>query len=125
MLMVENLYWIALCLYHECRGEPQEGQIAVAHVIMNRAIKRGKSVKEIIQQPKQFSWLNDGRPDDVVDHDAFVLCMESVVLARNERLEGKNFFGADHYFADYIDQPSWAKNMTFIRKVGRHLFYRS
>ncbi len=121
---IENLYWISLCLYHEARGEPRNGQIAVAHVIMNRAIKRGMSVKEIILQPHQFSWVNDNRPDNVQNHKAFVICKESVAEARREQLEGKNFQGANHYFADYIPAPSWAKDMTLVEKIGKHLFYR-
>ena len=37
MPFIESIFWLALNLYHECRGEPLAGQIAVAHVVMNRA----------------------------------------------------------------------------------------
>ena len=55
MPFIESIFWLALNLYHECRGEPLAGQIAVAHVVMNRAEKRGKSLREIVLQPYQFS----------------------------------------------------------------------
>lgn len=48
-------------LYGECRGEPKDGQIAVAWVIRNRADQPcwwGRSVTEVCLHPYQFScWL--------------------------------------------------------------------
>lgn len=124
LIYVESLYWIALCIYFEARGEPIEGQIAVAHVIMNRALKRNMSVKEIILQPKQFSWTHDGIPDDVKNHAAFIECMHSALIARSERLDGKNLKFADHYHADSVD-PYWNRGMKKVTKIGHHIFYRA
>ena len=124
MLFVESLYWLALCIYHEARGEPFDGQLAVAHVIMNRSQEHGVSVKEIITIPHQFSWVGDDIPDDVVNHSAFIRCLCAAMMARDERLQGKSLEGANHYFADYISPPDWSKDMKFIVKIGRHLFYK-
>jgi spore germination cell wall hydrolase CwlJ-like protein len=41
-----------------------------------------------------------------------------------ERLEGKDLHGVDHYFADYIDKPKWAESMTLIAVIGKHQFYK-
>lgn len=124
MLFVESLYWMALCLYHEARGEPAEGQVAVAQVIMTRAAKRRKTVEQTIKQKHQFSWYSDGLPDDIKDHDAFVQCMQSAAIAMDQRLQGNTFQGADHYHADYV-APHWAEKMTRVGKIGKHIFYRA
>jgi spore germination cell wall hydrolase CwlJ-like protein len=89
-LYCESLYWLAICIYHEGRGEPLEGQRAIAHVILTRALQRKKSVKEIVQEPYQFSWFNDGLPDDIKNHDSFIECMKSATSARDERLGGND-----------------------------------
>lgn len=124
MFFIESLYWISLCLYHECRGEPLEGQVAVAHVIMTRAAKRRLSVEEVITQKSQFSWVSDNRPDDVTDHGAFVTCMRAAMIAIDQRLLGNTMQGADHYHADYV-HPAWAEKLKKIKKIGRHIFYRA
>lgn len=69
---------MALTLYGEARGERQEGQVAVAHVILNRrnrahafVIARGKrhplfgdgSVADVCLRPWQFSCWNKGDPN--------------------------------------------------------------
>src|SRR5699024_5330367 len=55
----EQCMKLAEAIYHESRGESIKGQIAVAQVIMNRVNdpKFPNTVKEVIEQPKQFSYL--------------------------------------------------------------------
>lgn len=57
---------LTLTIYGEARGEPIEGQIAVACVIRNRVNKRNKSYFEICTQPKQFSCWNEDDPNRAV-----------------------------------------------------------
>ena len=122
---MEQIIWLAICLYHEARGESVDGQIAVAHVIMNRVEKDGKSVKDIVLKPWQFSWANNGARPPIADYKAFAECWSSAVECLKQRLEGETFQHADHYFADYIKVPSWAKKMKHIATVGKHLFYKA
>lgn len=123
--IMRQMSWLAICIYHEARGESLAGQIAVGHVIMNRVKKEGKSVEDVVLRPYQFSWANGGNRPAIGDYAAFLTCMESALACLSERMDGKDFFGADHYFADYIKSPAWAASMTFVRKAGKHLFYRS
>lgn len=44
-----------VCVWREARHESQEGQLAVAHVIKNRAKKQNKSFYEIVTASMQFS----------------------------------------------------------------------
>ena len=122
--MNEGLFWLGVNIYHEARGESLEGQIAVGHVVLNRAEKKHRDVKSIVLQPYQFSWRNNNTFPPIGNYEAlrksFVAAYE--VLAK--RMEGKTLQGADHYFADYIDPPSWADEMTEVVKIGKHTFYR-
>ena len=90
--MIENLVWFALCIYFEAMGEQQEGQVAVGHVIMNRVEKTGKSMKDVIIKPWQFSWLNQNRPP-VKDYNAFYRAdfFEDPVFTRTSLLNPVDF----------------------------------
>ncbi len=124
--MIKNILWFALCIYYESCNQPREGQIAVGHVIMNRVERRDASIKDIVKAPRQFSWLNPGMKRPPLDNfEALETCFQSAIDCLGERLEGKDFFGCDHYHADYIDFPDWSKKMKFVKQVGAHLFYRS
>lgn len=119
------IWWIAICIYHEARNQPFAGQIAVGHVILNRAEQRGLTVKEIIFQPQQFSWANGGARPPIKEYEAIETAFAAVEACLKERQEGKDLCGADHYFADSIAEPSWAAKMELIAKIGNHTFYRS
>lgn len=121
-----DLMWLALNAYHEAMGESFEGQVAVCHVVLNRAADRRKSVKETVLAPMQFSWANGGARPAIKDYAALESCFKAADQAANkERPQGDNLQGADHYYADYIAKPSWAKGMKQVAKIGRHIFFRS
>lgn len=123
--MNENIFWLVVNIYHEARGESLEGQIAVGHVVLNRAERRGKTAKEIVLQPMQFSWHNGDQYPPIKEYAALFAATQAAEAVITERLEGKTLGGADHYFADYIAMPSWAKDMKQVAKIGRHIFLRS
>lgn len=52
---------LAEVITFEARGEPLKGQVAVAHVVLNRKNdpRWPNSIKGIVHQPKQFSYLQD------------------------------------------------------------------
>lgn len=126
MITADDLFWLSVNAYHEARGEPFEGIVAVCHVVLNRAANKRKSVKETVLQPMQFSWANgDARPP-IKDYASLESCMRAADQAANrERPAGDNLQGADHYYADTIKMPSWAKSMKQVAKIGHHIFYRS
>ncbi len=107
-------------------------KIAVAYSAINRA-KRGKSLKEVILEPYQYSCFNEGSDSSkflknpmAYDSKEFIECLN---LAR-DILSGKYSDptgGATHYFnPKIVKTPSWAKN---LKKIGRiknsyHIFYK-
>ena len=116
--------WLALCIYNEARGEPMAGKVAVCHVILNRAYKKGMSAKNVILQPWQFSWANGGARPAIKDYDSLESCSDAVDICIAERSAGEYFSHSDHYFADTIKQPSWARKMILVEKIGHHSFFR-
>lgn len=117
--------WGIYTMYCECRGEPKYGQRGVAHVLMNRSLIRELAIKEVALQPSQFSCFNDGVRPPITNSEAYAICKEQWSMAREERLYGFSFFGADHYHATYIEPPYWTKDMEYIVQVGQHLFYKA
>ena len=57
MDLMEGILWLALNIYFEARNQPIEGQYAVAHVTLNRAAQTKRSIKAVVLEPGQFSWV--------------------------------------------------------------------
>ena len=121
----EDLFWLAVNAYHEARGESDTGIKAVCHVVLNRCARRRKTIKDVVLEKYQFSWANDNQRPPINDYDALVNCMRLAELTVEEQDLGEDLSRADHYHADYIAKPSWARSMTKISKIGKHIFYRS
>jgi len=134
--MVETaLLCLALNIYWEARGEPIEGQKAVAAVTMNRARHDPAKVCDEVFRPWQFSWAN---PLTTVDQATRVsrasrfTPVDGVAWTRAKRvarraLEGKmrNPVGrATHFHAVYVS-PTWAPRMRMITRIGGHIFYEA
>jgi N-acetylmuramoyl-L-alanine amidase len=119
MTLLEGLLWLTLNVYHEARSEPQIGQIAVAHVTLNRATSRNISIKEVVTQPYQFSWTikESYVPKNM---PAFFQCLQSAYIA----LSDHDFTaGATHFHQQDIN-PDWSSQLTYLDQYGSHKFYR-
>ena len=128
----------AITIYGEARGEDIEGKKAVAAVIANR-IKRGgwfgRTLKEVVLKPWQFSTFNIGDPNRVKLEEIagdFTKCLDTVsslkecywvALGALAGWLGSNVGDATHYFADYIEPPDWAEKLEHITDIGRHKFF--
>lgn len=125
---------LALNIYHEARGEPLAGRVAVAFVTLNRvespyypddvcAVVWEKRWRSDLQRyVAQFSWTLDGASDQPSDrrawHDALELARR--VLARHPE---NNVGDATLYHAHHVE-PHWASHRERVRRVGQHIFYR-
>lgn len=119
---------IAIAVYHEARGEPLDGQLAVAEVIMNRAASGRYPVSwcEVVKQPWQFSFVNPrtGRMPGVDKASASWAYAQAIT-----RIAVGNFADALPgdvlwYHADYV-APSWGRRLAKVDKIGAHIFYRA
>lgn len=122
---------LAEAIYFEARGEPKEGQYAVAQVVMNR-VRSGfypDNVCGVVYQNVhrrnacQFSFACDRIPDKVTNRHAWNL---AVGIARDVTRGGAwlpAVGDSTHYHATYV-RPNWIRDMTREDKIGRHIFYR-
>ncbi len=120
MTLLEGILWLTLNVYHEARSEPEIGQMAVAFVTLNRANEKNLPIKEIVQEPYQFSWTFQKESYLPDDPKAFLQCLKSVYIA----LQTKDFTkGATHYHLDSIN-PHWSTAYTYLEQYGSHKFYK-
>lgn len=126
----QSLRCLALNIYHEARGEPLQGKIAVAHVVLNRvaAQRFPGQVCAVVQQGGerrryrcQFSWWCDGRSDQPRDVAAWRESLLVALLIRRGATEDPTK-GALWYHADSVT-PYWSKVFKPYKKIGRHIFY--
>lgn len=130
----KELHCLAMNVYHEARGEPIEGQLAVALVTMNRVRheRYPDSVCRVVWQPRQFSWTRDGRSDRPTDEQAWRKAQEiaAFVFHRYEKLHATTngaldvTKGAIYYFAPKKVNPHWARYKVVTREIGGHVFLK-
>ena len=117
-------------IYYEARSESEEGQAAVAEVILNRVDSPGfpDSVCGVVRQGGeglygcQFTYRCDGRPEEIGEAAAW----EAMGRVASYMLNGAPrdlTGGATHYHTLAVN-PSWASRFPRTATVGFHHFYR-
>ncbi len=115
---------LANAVYFEARGEPIEGQLAVADVVMNR-VGSGKyptTICGVVTQPWQFSFVRDGiipAADRTSASWKKAVAISEIVLRDLDTNMDKDVLW---YHADYVS-PGWGKRLKKQRKIGLHIFY--
>ena len=116
---------LAGAVYFEAQGEPIEGQLAVAEVVLNRAAsgEYPSSICEVVTQPAQFSFVRDGRfPAIDRGSDAWRKAVAVAHIAA-ENLAGTLSSDVLWYHADYV-APGWGRRLDRVTQIGAHIFYR-
>ena len=121
---------LAQAVYFEARSEPEEGQAAVAQVVLNRAMSGlypGSVCAVVFQNQQrrnacQFSFTCEGHALRVAEGEAWSRAMR---IAR-EVTDGSTYVSdvgdATHYHASYV-RPGWARALTRTDVIGHHVFY--
>ena len=119
---------IAIAIYHEARGEPFDGQLAVAEVIMNRAAsgRYPPSWCQVVKQPWQFSFVHprSGRIPAVNRDSAAWSYAQAITRIAVAQLADALPADVLWYHADYV-APSWGRRLARVEKIGAHIFYRA
>lgn len=133
--MLTALDWIALTVYQEAGGEPFEGQLAVANVIVNRMGTKNTAV-DVVLSPFQFScWNTDSRTRAALDTLDAVAWERSLAAAAGALYRGVLGLvdptkGATHYLNEAVvlkaagKLPSWFNEANVTARIGRHTFLR-
>ena len=117
---------LATAVYFESMGEPLEGQLAVAQVVINRA-RSGRYPGDwcgVVKQKAQFSFVRSGRFPRI--DPACQAWAKAQAIARIAALNLTSSLSQDvlWYHADYV-APSWGRRLVRAEKIGAHIFYRS
>ena len=124
----EEANCMAVAVYHEARGETPEGQLAVARVIMNRAVsgKYPTTWCGVVKQPWQFSFVNPrtGYMPGVDETSAAWRKAQGITRLAMANAVPSLSTDVLWYHANYVS-PSWGRRLTRVSQIGAHIFYRS
>jgi len=115
---------LAGAVYFESKGEPLEGQLAVAEVVINRAGsgKFPSTICGVVKQPRQFSFVRGGQiPSAKRGSAAWQKAVAVAHIAMNDLAEGR-VSDAMFFHARRVS-PGW-RGLTRVGTVGNHIFYR-
>lgn len=115
----QDLRMMANAVYGEARGEPYEGQVAVAAVILNRVENPSfpDTPSGVIFQPGAFTAVADGQiwlePD------------EKAMRAVQDALNGWDpTDGCIYYFNPVTATSKWIWSRPQYKQIGKHIFCR-
>lgn len=129
----DDLQCLAENIYFEARGEPLDGQYAVAEVTLNRTRAQHfpHTVCAVVHETRwdpsrrrhvaDFSWTELGAlsPED---GPAWKQAM-AVASAVYDDLHPQLVPGALYYHATSV-RPEWARSRRAVAAIGNHIFYR-
>lgn len=110
---------LARAVNGEARGEPYEGQVAVAAVILNRVDHPSfpNSISGVIYQPGAFTAVADGQINVPIDPKS------TVYKACQDAMNGWDpSGGAIYYFNPDTATNAWIWSRPLIKKIGKHRF---
>jgi N-acetylmuramoyl-L-alanine amidase len=114
-----DLQLLARAVNGEARGEPYEGQVAVAAVILNRVSHSSfpNSVAGVIYQPGAFTAVSDGQINVAIAENS------TVYKACRDALNGWDpSYGAIYYFNPDTATSAWIWSRPHIVTIGKHRF---
>ena len=110
---------LARAVNGEARGEPYEGQVAVAAVILNR-VKHSSfpnTIAGVIYQPGAFTAVSDGQINVPIDTNS------TVYKACQDAMNGWDpTNGAIYYFNPDTATNAWIWSRPLIKQIGKHRF---
>ena len=113
----------ATTVYYESKGEPLDGQLAVAQTIVNRTTsgRFPSSVCGVVRQPGQFSFLRNGSmPTPPHESSAWKRAVAVAMIARDGLW--KQIAPAALFFHARRVSPGWGK--IKVASLGNHIFFR-
>ncbi|WP_342360560.1 cell wall hydrolase [Terrarubrum flagellatum] len=129
--MGRELKCLSEAVYFEARSEPEEGQAAVAQVVLNR-VKSGlypQSVCGVVYQNRerylgcQFTFACEGRSLRITEPEPWRAAQRIAQAVLDGSSYNDEVGGSTHYHARYV-RPYWARSLKRMDTIGQHVFYR-
>jgi len=122
---------LAEAIYFEARSETEEGQAAVAQVVLNRAASGlyPTTICGVVYQNRQhynacqFSFACEGKSLRVTEPEAWRTAVRIAAEVANGKTYVSDVGGSTHYHANYV-RPRWAKRLEKMDVIGHHIFYK-
>ncbi|MDC9822930.1 cell wall hydrolase [Devosia sp. ZB163] len=126
---------LAQAIYHEARGETREGQLAVANVIINRAMSKQypSTICGVVFQNAekgrykcQFTFACDGRSDMGRERTAWNRSMQLAEDAFYEFQRGERPGVVPNsvlFYHTTAVAPKWSHTFNRVAAIGSHVFY--
>jgi spore germination cell wall hydrolase CwlJ-like protein len=127
---VRQMRCLVEAIYFESRGEPEEGQAAVAQVVLNR-VRSGiypKTVCGVVYQDRsrpfacQFSFACVGRSLRVEEPGPWAVATRIAQEVVNGSNYNPRIAMAVNYHASYV-APFWVSYLRRVDRIGNHVFY--
>jgi spore germination cell wall hydrolase CwlJ-like protein len=116
---------LAQAVYFEARGEPIEGQLAVARVVINRAASGiyPSDYCSVVTQRKQFSFVRNGRIPQANESSEEWRRAKALAQIAHRDLWESEAGDALYFHATYV-KPGWARQKQQLARIDTHVFYR-
>ena len=108
---------LARVVYSEARGEPYEGQVAVAAVVLNRVKSSSfpNTISGVVYQTGAFDAVSDGQINLTPNSTA--------IKAAQDALNGWDpSYGAIYYFNPNTATNAWIWSRPTTVTIGKHRF---
>ncbi|WP_226681550.1 cell wall hydrolase [Sutcliffiella horikoshii] len=113
---------LARLVHAESKGEPYEGKVAVATVVLNRVDNEQfpDSIKEVVYETTpggiyQFSPVGNGQIDKAADEEA-LKAVEEAIAFRGDGNNSLYFFNPDK------TSDEWIRTRKVTKTIGNHVF---
>ncbi|MNJ42759.1 Spore cortex-lytic enzyme precursor [compost metagenome] len=118
----EELHLLHKIVMAEAEGEPYEGKVAVANVVLNRlrSANYPDTIKEVIYQKSQFSPVQNGRMDRVRPNEDSIRAVTEALHGRKEVSDDTYYFLSLTLATDFTIARSKSKS----KEIGNHTFYK-
>jgi N-acetylmuramoyl-L-alanine amidase len=108
---------LARAVYAEAKGEPYEGQVAVAAVILNRVEhpEFPNTIAGVIYEPLAFQVVANGQINRPADEKARQAALDAIYGLDTSK-------GALYFYNPNKTSNQWIRQRPVITKIGKHVF---
>ncbi len=123
--LTEQMRCLAGAVYFESRGEPLDGQLAVAKVVINRADDRRfpASYCGVVYQRAQFSFVKNGSMPRIRTGSKAWDRAKAIARIAHDGMWDSDAQDSLYFHAKYV-RPSWSRKKQRRTSINTHIFYR-
>lgn len=120
-----EMFCLSKAVYHESRGEPIDGQVAVAHVILNRtkSYKYPDSICKVVYQEHQFTDIKYAKPN--YNSKEWKRAVEVSVYSAVGIIDDPTNGAMYYYNPDKVKKkPKWISRLKKALHIDNHIFLK-